>query len=96
MLTVNEIQILGSLMTKDMYGLEIIQFLKERVNKSILLGSLYNVLRRLEKKGFVKSYFDDQVENRGGNRRRYYSISAEGTAAFTDSVNSLQPIFSLA
>lgn len=68
-----DIQILELLKNKSMYGYEIIQTLKEfKLNTA----SLYPALRRLEKKGLIKSFYSDQ--KRGYKRRKNYELTEEG------------------
>ena len=75
-LTMQELKILGSLVKEDMYGYQI---LKE-LNSNILLGSLYNTLKSMEKKGFVKSRWGEETSN--GGRRKYYKITGLGIEQF--------------
>ena len=68
----------------ERYGLEIQRAIKgcSDGNESISVGSLYPTLHNLEKKGLVTSRFGDEVvEERGGARRRYYSLSEDGLYA---------------
>lgn len=46
----------------------------------LLEGTLYVVLKRLEKNNFVISYWDDG--NKSGARRRYYKITDSGKKYF--------------
>ena len=80
MTTLNELRVMSALMDGDKYGLEIVAAVKES-GTVLLLGSLYNVLRRLEKNGFVSSYWGEETSERGGNKRRYYKINAKGVDA---------------
>ena len=79
-LTTNELKVLSSLMGQDRYGLEIIEVVQQ-AGGNMLMGSLYNILRRLERNGFVKSYWNEKTHERGGNRRRYYEITGAGETA---------------
>jgi len=78
-LTLNELKILSALMYNELYGLEIMNKINSESGGNLMLGSLYNLLSRLEKKGFVTSRWGDDTNERGGNRRRYYKIT--GSAA---------------
>ncbi|MCB0628881.1 MAG: PadR family transcriptional regulator [Saprospiraceae bacterium] len=78
--TINDLKVLSVLVSGDKYGLEIVQEVSE-TGTTLLLGSLYNVLKKLENNGFVKSYWGDEVDERGGNRRKYYKITAKGQNA---------------
>lgn len=77
-LTLNDLKILSSVISNDKYGLEIIADVKQ-AGTHLSLGSLYNALSRLEKEGLVESYWGEATAERGGNRRRYYKITAEGS-----------------
>src|SRR5690349_7146281 len=81
-LTSNEIRILSTLETQQMYGYEIIKEVKETSGYSMLLGSLYNTLKSMERKGFVKSYWSDETSS--GGRRKYFKITALGTRVLND------------
>lgn len=77
-LSFNQMCVLSAISNKDCYGLQIIEEVKKESNIVIVLGSLYNILHKLEKEGLVKSYFGKETAERGGNRRKYYSITAIG------------------
>jgi PadR family transcriptional regulator, regulatory protein PadR len=79
--------ILAALLGRQLYGLQIAQAIEAASQKkrTVSVGSLYPTLRRLEKKGFVSSSWDDNTE-RGGARRRYYRITGKGAAILTESI----------
>jgi len=79
-LTINDLKILSSVSTNHQYGLEILTDLQES-GTPLLLGSLYHVLHRLEREGLVESYWGEASPERGGHRRRYYKITAQGSLA---------------
>ncbi len=64
-----------------MYGYEIIQTLKQVKHGKFVLkaGTLYPILRRLEKRGFIKSTWE-KSKTKGPNRR-YYTITRDGEMA---------------
>lgn len=88
-ITMNELKILSALLQGDKYGLEIVDAVKE-TNTNLFLGSLYNILSRLENKGFVESYDGEATSERGGNKRKYFRITGKGENA----VNEAQSAFS--
>lgn len=85
--TINDLKVLSILISGDKYGLEIVQEIGE-TGTTLLLGSLYNVLKKLESNGFVKSYWGDEVEERAGNRRKYYKITAKGQDVVEENQNA--------
>lgn len=70
------------------YGLDILDRLNvanEKINRrQIGVGSLYPALKRMEQQGLLKSRWGDDQDNSGGARRRYYTITALGKKALTD------------
>lgn len=82
-------KILSALSTQEMYGYQILKEIKSK----ILLGSLYNSLKTMERKGFVESYWGDEAGQ--GGRRKYYRITALGDEVFENTKNELIPLFGL-
>jgi len=74
--------ILASLLEHDSYGYQINKEIMQKTNNSYELkeATLYSAFRRLEQAGYITTYWGD--ENVGA-RRRYYSITAKGRAAYT-------------
>ncbi|MDD3397406.1 MAG: PadR family transcriptional regulator [Clostridia bacterium] len=69
--------ILSVLTEGDKYGYEILSEIKEKSNGTLIIKqpSLYSALSRMEKQGYITSYWQDG--NIGG-RRHYYSLSDLG------------------
>ena len=60
------------------YGVSIHEFLTAETKKKINISAIHVALKRLEKKGFVKSSFGGITEERGGRRKKFYVITAFG------------------
>ena len=60
------------------YGIGIIEELETRTGRSAAIGAVQTVLKRMEGKGWVKSQFGEATKERGGKRKRYYTITAKG------------------
>ncbi len=88
-LTLQEIKILSALELEDMYGYQILKEIKAK----ILLGSLYNSLKSMEKKGYVESRWGDETGQ--GGRRKYYNITALGKKVYTNTRIELSSMFKL-
>jgi PadR family transcriptional regulator PadR len=69
--------VLGLLITKSRYGLEIRREIEEGTLGRITLGvsTLYTLLRRLERKGFIKSRWENSPQ---GPPRAYYTLTPAG------------------
>ncbi len=63
------------------YGLAIIEDLETRQNRSVSIGAIQTVLRRMEDKGYLSSAFGEATKARGGKRKRFFSITAAGYKA---------------
>jgi len=77
-----EAAILSILINGEKYGREIRNEYEERIGRKMPLGSLYITLNRMEGYGFVRSWMGESVHERGGNRRKYFEMTAHGSRAF--------------
>lgn len=59
------------------YGYEMIDKLQRRGLELVSEGSIYPLLSRLQKKGYIEGYF---VESTGGPPRKYYRMAPDGSA----------------
>ncbi len=82
-----DIVLLGALNYKDMYGYELISYLRIRTNNKFQLkeGTVYVSLKRLENKGWVHSYWGEEQSQ--GGRRKYYNLTAIGKIEFIQKKN---------
>jgi PadR family transcriptional regulator PadR len=63
------------------YGATILKELNGRVDRQVSAGALYATLDRLESKGMIESRLADPDSRRGGRRKRYRTVTADGRAA---------------
>jgi PadR family transcriptional regulator, regulatory protein PadR len=82
-LTRLETVILSVLASKESYGLEVIDAVKE-MGQRISLAGLYTCLNRMEEAGLVAGRWGAASEGRHGNRRRYFSVTALGATALRE------------
>ena len=76
----------------DAYGLTIRAEIEERTGKTISAGALYTALDRLEKRGLVASRLGDPTPQRGGKRKRLYTVEPAGERALNDAYESIRRI----
>lgn len=62
----------------DAFSLSILEELKLRTGRKILISSVHKVLVRLEEKGFVESHMGDPMAERGGRAKKLYELTASG------------------
>ena len=60
------------------HGVEIAEQYEEALQKTISLPAIHVVLKRMEKKGWVKSEFGPPSAERGGKRKRLYQATTIG------------------
>ncbi len=65
----------------EAYGIAIGKEILARTGKEPSIGAIYTTLERLEKKGFLASKYGEATAKRGGRRKRYFSLTGEGTQA---------------
>ncbi len=65
---------------EDAYGAAIAEELETRVKREANLSAIHVTLYRLEDKGYIKSSFGGSTNERGGRRKRIYTITSAGMA----------------
>lgn len=78
--------ILNVLRQGESYGYEIYKTIIELSGNQYELkeATLYTAFRRLEKEGYVISYWGDETQ---GGRRKYYRITEEGITHYKQSID---------
>lgn len=66
------------LLKEEAYGLAIRNALKEQANRTVTIGAVHGTVNRLESKGFIESSMLGASEQRGGRRKRIFTITAAG------------------
>jgi DNA-binding PadR family transcriptional regulator len=78
----------------DAYGVSIRREIEDRTGRTISPGALYTALDRMEKRGFVSSRLGDPTPQRGGKRKRMYTLEAAGERALARVYDSLRQMAS--
>jgi PadR family transcriptional regulator PadR len=73
-----------ALLNKDAYGVSIADALKREAERELSISAIHAVLHRLEEKGFVKSRMGGASAERGGRRKRIFSITTYGRNALEE------------
>ena len=73
------------LLKEEAYGLGICEELKQQAGRSAAIGAVHATLNRLESKGLVESHLGDPTKERGGRRKRLFTITAFGKKALVKS-----------
>ena len=78
------ILLMVALLNKEAYGVSITEELKRQAGREITISAAHAALHRLEEKGFVKSKMGGASQERGGRRKRLFSITAYGRNALEE------------
>ena len=67
-----------ALLYDDAYGVAVVEELSQRLQRPMSLGVVHRTMQRLEEKGLVRSRFGEATAERGGRRKRMFSVTADG------------------
>jgi len=74
----------------DAYGVSIRGEIEKRTGRAISAGALYTALDRMEKRGLVASRLGDPTPQRGGKRKRLYTLHPAGERALARVYESMR------
>lgn len=63
------------------YGVSVRNFIMEETSRKVNISAVHEVLKRLEKKNFIRSEVGGATEERGGRRKKFFYLTAEGKHA---------------
>jgi len=91
------------MLEEQAYGVKITHEIIEQTNRLVRLSQVHASLHRLEEKGMIVSKMGEPTPERGGRRKRLFSITAYGrqtlnevNAVRTHLWNSLPPFIKIA
>lgn len=65
---------------EDAYGAAITEEIETRLKREVTLSAVHVTLYRLEDKGYIKSHVGGATTERGGRRKRIFTITSAGMA----------------
>ena len=68
---------------EDAYSVSICEEIERVTDRKVKLSVVHAVLNRLDKKGYVKSHLGDPTSERGGRRKRFFTVTHAGKVALT-------------
>ncbi|MEQ9414604.1 MAG: PadR family transcriptional regulator [Cyclobacteriaceae bacterium] len=68
------------ILQEDAYGNAIVAEIKDKADRKVNLSAVHVTLYRLEDKGYVKSNMGGATNERGGRRKRIFTITNAGLA----------------
>ena len=79
------ILLLVGILREEAYAFKIASEFKFQTDRSVSIGAVHSTLTRLENKGFLTSEMGKATAERGGRRKRIYTITAYGQKALVTS-----------
>ena len=74
----------------EAYGGAIRRELLTRAGRDVSPGAIFTTLERLEARGLVTSIYGEPTPERGGRRKRFYRVGAEGRRALAASLETIR------
>lgn len=74
----------------DAYGNAIREELRARAERDVSPGAIFTTLERLESRGLVSSRYGEPTAERGGRRKRFYRLSADGRRALARALRTMK------
>src|SRR5258706_16335012 len=84
-----------ALITEQAYGVNVTQELERQTGRQIDFSTIHTTLKRLEEKGFLTSAMGGATAERGGRRKRFFSITSNGYDALRESQEVRSRLWSL-
>ncbi|MDZ7648369.1 MAG: helix-turn-helix transcriptional regulator [Cytophagales bacterium] len=79
---------------KTPMGFRIKKEIESRLTRKVSVGALQSALKRLEEKGYLKSFEGEATEERAGRPKKYFQITALGKRAMEYSKSTRDELWS--
>ncbi len=87
------ILLMAGILREDAYAFKITEEVEKQTGRSVSIGAVHSTLSRLEEKGFLTSQFGKPSLERGGRRKRIYTVTAIGRGALEASHHLKQSLW---
>jgi DNA-binding PadR family transcriptional regulator len=74
---------------EESYSVPVVFELEERTGREVAQSAVFIALKRLEKKGFLRSRLDDHAVKETGRVRRYFALTVAGEEKLRDTREAL-------
>jgi PadR family transcriptional regulator, regulatory protein PadR len=81
------ILLLVGILGEDAYAFRIAEEFESQTGRAVSIGATHSTLDRLEGKGFLKSEMGKSTAERGGRRKRIFTITALGKRVLKESMD---------
>ncbi|MEQ8417166.1 MAG: helix-turn-helix transcriptional regulator [Imperialibacter sp.] len=77
--------LLVGILGEEAYSFKVAEEFESQTKREVSIGAVHSTLNRLEEKGFLESEMGQATAERGGRRKRIYTITASGQRALETS-----------
>ncbi|WP_462249883.1 PadR family transcriptional regulator [Ekhidna sp.] len=77
----------------EAYGVAVMDEVRNKAGRDMNISAIHAVLRRLEEKGLLKSRMGGSTNERGGRRKRLFTLTKEGKLALDNSIALRQSLY---
>jgi len=70
-----------AILGEEAYGVTVTQEIEEKTGRSVGFSAVHTTLQRMEEKGFLSSTMGGATAERGGRRKRFFTVTAFGRKA---------------
>lgn len=76
------------------YGMNIRMHIEERTGRDVSIGAVYATLRRMERKGLIRSDLGEPTPERGGRAKRFFALRTAGVDALAQARDMFSTLWS--
>ncbi|MBC7921907.1 MAG: helix-turn-helix transcriptional regulator [Ferruginibacter sp.] len=72
------------LLREEAYSVAVLEEMETRMERPLSIGNVHRTLQRLEEKGLLHSRFGESSAQRGGRRKRLFTLTISGERALVE------------
>jgi DNA-binding PadR family transcriptional regulator len=70
----------------EAYGVSIMSYIIEETGRNVNISAVHEVLKRLQRKGYLKSSMGGATQERGGRRKRFFLLTVSGKKMLEETI----------
>ena len=72
------------ILDQNAYGISVMDEINKQTGRKMSISAVHTVLNRLEEKGLLKSEMGGETNERGGRRKRFFTLTGSGKDAIQE------------
>jgi PadR family transcriptional regulator PadR len=81
-------------LAEEAYGVSVMHYISQEAGRNVNISAIHEVLKRLERKGYVRSKMGGATATRGGRRKRYFLLTASGRRLLDEAIRLKVQLYS--